>query len=158
MSTIPRSLRTIALVISLLLSSTVAEAELFRVALSTKDFGYLPLYVGMRSGLFAQEGLEVQWIVVNSNVVVTALIAGEIDVAGIAGSSMRAAARGAPLKANFFPYDKSLFVLMGSPGIKRVQDLKGKVIGTTDRARPPRSPPAWSCSIMAWIPKKMSRS
>ena len=69
--------------------------------------------------------------VVNSNVVVTALLAGEIDVAGIAGSSMRAAARGAPLKANFFPYDKSLFVLMGAPGIKRVQDLKGKVIGTT---------------------------
>ena len=131
MSAIDRSLHTIALVISLLLSSTDAGAELFRVALSTKDFGYLPLYVGIRSGLFAQEGLEVQWIVVNSNVVVTALIAGEIDVAGIAGSSMRAAARGAPLKANFFPYDKSLFVLMGAPGIKRVQDLKGKVIGTT---------------------------
>ncbi len=126
-----RSLRAIALVISLLLSSTDAGAELFRVALSTKDFGYLPLYLGIRSGLFAQEGLEVQWIVVNSSVVVTALIAGEIDVAGIAGSSMRAAARGAPLKANFFPYDKSLFVLMGAPGIKRVQDLKGKVIGTT---------------------------
>ncbi len=107
------------------------RAELFRVALSTKDFGYLPLYVGMRAGLFAQENLEIQWIVVNSNVVVTALLAGEIDVAGIAGSSMRAAARGAPLKANFFPYDKSLFVLMGAPSIKRVQDLKGKVIGTT---------------------------
>jgi ABC-type nitrate/sulfonate/bicarbonate transport system substrate-binding protein len=44
---------------------------------------------------------------------------------------MRAAARGAPLKANFFPYSKSLFVLMGSPDTKRVQDLKGKVIGTT---------------------------
>ena len=75
--------------------------------------------------------MEIQWIVVNSNVVVTALIAGEIDVAGIAGSSMRAAARGAPLKAIFFPYDKSLFVLMGAPKIKRVQDLKGKVIGTS---------------------------
>jgi NitT/TauT family transport system substrate-binding protein len=107
------------------------RAELFRVALSTKDFGYLPLFVGMRSGYFAQEGLEIQWIVVNSSVVVSALLAGEIDVAGIAGSSMRAAARGAPLKANFFPYNKSLFVLMGAPGIKRVQDLKGKVIGTT---------------------------
>lgn len=106
-------------------------AELLRVALSTKDFGYLPLFVGMRSGMFAQENLEIQWIQVGSNVVVTALIAGEIDVAGIAGSSMRAAARGAPLKANFFPYDKSLFVFMGAPGIKRVQDLKGKVIGTT---------------------------
>ena len=126
-----RMLRIVALGIGLFLFSTNARAELFRVALSTKDFGYLPLFVGIRSGLFAQEGLEIQWIVVNSNVVVTALIAGEIDVAGIAGSSMRAAARGAPLKANFFPYDKSLFVLMGAPGIKRVQDLKGKVIGTT---------------------------
>jgi len=124
-------LPTAAFGIVLVLISINAQAELFRVALSTKDFGYLPLYVGMRSGLFSQEGLEIQWIVVNSNVVVTALIAGEIDVAGIAGSSMRAAARGAPLKANFFPYDKSLFVLMGAPGIKRVQDLKGKVIGTT---------------------------
>ena len=124
-------LRIVTLGIGLVLFSTNARAELFRVALSTKDFGYLPLFVGMRSGLFAQEGLEIQWIVVNSNVVVTALIAGEIDVAGIAGSSMRAAARGAALKANFFPYDKSLFVLMGASGIKRVQDLKGKVIGTT---------------------------
>ena len=131
MITLSPLLRIVALGIGLVLFSTNARAELFRVALSTKDFGYLPLFVGIRSGLFAQEGLETQWIVVNSNVVVTALIAGEIDVAGIAGSSMRAAARGAPLKANFFPYDKSLFVLMGAPGIKRVQDLKGKVIGTT---------------------------
>jgi NitT/TauT family transport system substrate-binding protein len=107
------------------------SAEVYRVALSTKDFGYLPLFVGIRSGFFAQEGLEIQWIVVHSNVVVTAMLAGEIDVAAVAGSSMRAAARGAPLKAIYFPYDKSLFVLMGAPGIKRVQDLKGKVIGTS---------------------------
>jgi ABC-type nitrate/sulfonate/bicarbonate transport system substrate-binding protein len=118
-------------VITLLFRPWEVRSELFRVALSTKDFGYLPLFVGIRSGMFAQENLEIQWIQVGSNVVVTALIAGEIDVAGIAGSSMRAAARGAALKANFFPYDKSLFVLMGAPGIKRVQDLKGKVIGTT---------------------------
>ena len=68
-----------------------ANAELFRIALSTRDFGYLPLYVGMRTGLFAQENLEIQWIQVGSSVVVTALLAGEIDAAGIAGSAMRAA-------------------------------------------------------------------
>ena len=126
-----RILLTALLAATFVYSARNLHAELFRVALSTKDFGYLPLFVGMRSGLFAQENLEVQWIVVNSNVVVTALLAGEIDVAGIAGSSMRAAARGAPLKANFFPYYKSLFVFVGAPEIKRVQDLKGKVIGTT---------------------------
>jgi ABC-type nitrate/sulfonate/bicarbonate transport system substrate-binding protein len=108
-----------------------ANAETVRVALSTKDFGYLPLFVGMRSGIFAQEGLDIQWIQVSTNVVITALLSGEIDVAGVAGSSMRASARGAPLKANFFPYSKSLFVLMGAPDIKRVQDLRGKIIGTT---------------------------
>lgn len=107
------------------------NAELLRVALSTKDFGYLPLFVGMRSGIFAQEGLDIQWIQVSTNVVVSALLSGEIDVAGIAGSSMRASARGAPLKANFFPYSKSLFVLMGAPEIKKVQDLRGKIVGTT---------------------------
>jgi ABC-type nitrate/sulfonate/bicarbonate transport system substrate-binding protein len=116
---------------AMLFTPRFADAELLRVALSTKDFGYLPLYVGMRSGMFAQEGLEIQWIQVSTNVVVTALLAGEIDVAGIAGSSMRASARGAPLKANFFPYSRSLFVLMGAPEIKKVRDLKGKVIGTT---------------------------
>lgn len=122
----------VALILALyLLSPAISNAEQFRVALSTKDFGYLPLFVGIRAGFFAQENLDIQWIVVNSNVVVTALLAGEIDVAGIAGSSMRAASRGAPLKANFFPFYKSLFVLLGAPEIKRVQDLKGKVIGTT---------------------------
>ncbi len=120
----------LALVVGIL-APRFGNAESLRVALSTKDFGYLPLFVGMRSGMFAQEGLDIQWIQVSTNVVVTALLSGEIDVAGIAGSSMRAAARGAPLKANFFPYSKSLFVLMGAPEIKRVQDLRGKIIGTT---------------------------
>lgn len=119
------------LAISIFAPSSPVQAEQFRIALSTKDFGYLPLFVGMRTGMFAQENLEIQWIQVGSSVVVTALLAGEIDVAGIAGSAMRAAARGAPLKAILFPYNRSLFVLMGAPGIKRVQDLKGKIIGTT---------------------------
>jgi len=105
--------------------------ERLRVALSTKDFGYLPLFVGIRAGLFSEEGLEVQWIQVATNVVITALIGGELDVAASAGSAMRAATRGAALKAIFFPYNKSTFVLIGSPEIKRVQELKGKVIGIT---------------------------
>jgi ABC-type nitrate/sulfonate/bicarbonate transport system substrate-binding protein len=106
-------------------------ADRIRVALPDKSFGQLPLFIGIRSGLFKDEGLEVQWILIRSNVVAPALIAGEIDVAAAAGSTMRVAARGAPLKAFFFPFYKSTFVFVGAPEIKRVQDLKGKVIGTT---------------------------
>jgi ABC-type nitrate/sulfonate/bicarbonate transport system substrate-binding protein len=108
-----------------------ATLERVRVALSTKDYGYLPLFVGMRAGLFKEEGLEVQWLVVNTSIVVTALMGGELDVAGAAGSAMRAAARGAPLKGIFFTHQRSTFVLIGAPEIKKVQDLKGKVIGIT---------------------------
>ncbi len=120
-----------SLALAIVAPTIPAEAQPFRIALSTRDFGYMPLYVAQRAGFFAQENLDVQWIQVGSSVVVTALLAGEIDVAGIAGSSMRAAARGAPLKAILFPYNRSLFGLMGAPSIKRVQDLKGKIIGTT---------------------------
>ncbi|HEY2988565.1 MAG TPA: ABC transporter substrate-binding protein [Candidatus Binatia bacterium] len=111
--------------------SQAAALDRVRVALSTKDYGYLPLFVGMRAGLFKEEGLEVQWLVVNTSVVITALMAGELDVAGAAGSSMRAATRGAPLKAIFFTHQRCTFVLIGAPEIKKVQDLKGKVIGIT---------------------------
>jgi NitT/TauT family transport system substrate-binding protein len=102
-----------------------------RVALPDKSFGQLPLFIGIRSGLFRGEGLEVQWILIRSNLIAPALIGGEIDVAAAAGSTMRVAVRGAPLKAIFFPFYKSTFVLVGAPEIKRVQDLKGKVIGVS---------------------------
>lgn len=124
-----RSLILLTVAASLAASRDVGGAERIRIGLSTKDFGYLPLFVGIRAGYFADEGLDPQWIVVRSNVTTSALIAGELDVAASAGSAMRTAARGADLKAIYFPYQRCTFVLMGAPGIKTVQDLKGKVIG-----------------------------
>jgi ABC-type nitrate/sulfonate/bicarbonate transport system substrate-binding protein len=124
-----RTLILLAVTVSLLASGDVGGAERVPIGLSTKDFGYLPLFVGIRAGYFADEGLDAQWILVRSNVTTAALIAGELDVAASAGSAMRTAARGADLKAIYFPYQRCTFVLMGAPGIKTVQDLKGKVIG-----------------------------
>jgi NitT/TauT family transport system substrate-binding protein len=137
-----KSLRTIAILVVAIFvlagglvcfstSTPAVGADWIRVALPDKSFGQLPLFIGIRAGLFKDEGLEVQWIVIRSNVIAPALIAGEIDVAAAAGSTMRVAARGAPLKAIFFPFYKSTFDLVGAPEIKRVQDLKGKVVGVT---------------------------
>jgi len=66
-------------------------------------------------------------------------MAGEIDVAGIAGSSMRAAARGAPLKANFFPYHKSLFVLLGAPTSSVFKICAARSSAPPAPGRPPKS-------------------
>lgn len=111
--------------------TTAAAAERVRVGLTTKDFGYLPLFVGMRAGYFTSENIDLQWIQVRSNVATSALIAGELDIAASAGSAMRTATRGAPLRAIFFPYQRCTFVLMGAPQIKTVGDLKGKIIGNS---------------------------
>jgi NitT/TauT family transport system substrate-binding protein len=112
-------------------ATALLAADRMRVALPDKSFGQLPLFIGIRSGLFRDESLEIQWILIRSNAIAPALIGGEIDVAAAAGSTMRIAARGAPLKAIFFPFYKSTFVFMGAPEIKRVQDLRGKKIGVT---------------------------
>jgi len=133
-SLVPRTIFFLLFVTGMICLFGVRDApaiDRIRVALTTKDFGYLPLFVGMRAGFFADEGLDLQWIQVRSNVTTSALIAGEIDVAASAGSAMRVAARGAALRAIFFPYYKCTFVLMGAPEIKTVQDLKGKVIGNS---------------------------
>lgn len=85
----------------------------------------------MRAGYFTSENIDLQWIQVRSNVATSALIAGELDIAASAGSAMRTATRGAPLRAIFFPYQRCTFVLMGAPQIKTVGDLKGKIIGNS---------------------------
>jgi ABC-type nitrate/sulfonate/bicarbonate transport system substrate-binding protein len=129
-STVRNSFLAILIAFALAQSGGLVQAaDKIRVALTTKDFGYLPFFVGQRGGIFADEGLEVQWIQVRSNITTSALMGGEIDVAASAGSAMRVAARGAPLRAIFFPYYKCTFVLMGAPEIKTVPELRGKVIG-----------------------------
>ena len=96
-------------------------------AISTPDFGYLPLYVARSKGFFKDEGLDLKVIVVNSRVSVPALISNEIHF-GIGGPSMTAAIRGAPLKAVFFIYNTSTFQFTVRPEIRSPSDLRGKTI------------------------------
>lgn len=96
-------------------------------SISTPDFGYLPTYVARAKGFFTDERLDVKVIVMNSRVSVPALISGEIHF-GVAGPSITAALRGAPLKAVFFVYNTSTFQFTVRPEIRRPEDLKGKTI------------------------------
>src|SRR5262249_27494047 len=98
----------------------------------------------MRAGIFSDEDLDLQWIQVRSNVTTSALIAGEIDVSASAGSAMRVAARGAAIKAIFFPYYKCTFVLMGARRTSKVyRTSREKSSATMPPAAPPNWPPTW---------------
>lgn len=101
-------------------------------ALPVASIGYAAAYVAQAMGYYQQEGLDVQTPSLNSDAAVAGLLNGDVQFA-VAGSGLRAAMAGAPLKAVLFSYDKDLFELMAPANIQTIQDLKGKVVGTSAR-------------------------
>ena len=60
------------------------------------------------------------------------LVSGEVDYSGAGGTGMRAALRGAPIKAVMFQTEKVTWYLIAAPEIAKAADLKGKrvAVGT----------------------------
>jgi NitT/TauT family transport system substrate-binding protein len=110
-----------------------------RVATAAVDFGYLPLFIGMEKGLFAEEGLEIEYTAMQAQTSTAALIAGELEI-GPDGGAGRAAAQGAPLRTFVWLYKGTTFQLMVAPEIRTPEDLIGKTVaisshgGTQDLA------------------------
>lgn len=75
-------------------------ADKLKVVLSSTSFAWLPLYVADGAGFFKNEGLEVEIVNVKDGaVVVTAILNGDADVAGVGGNSVFAArAAGQPVR------------------------------------------------------------
>jgi NitT/TauT family transport system substrate-binding protein len=88
------------LVAGLLAASGAQAADKLKVVLSSTSFAWLPLYVADGAGLFAKENLEVEIInVKDGTVVVTAILNGDADIAGVGGNAVFASrAAGQPVK------------------------------------------------------------
>jgi NitT/TauT family transport system substrate-binding protein len=76
----------------MLLAGHAQAADKLKVVLSSTSFAWLPLYVADGAGLFAKEGLEVEIVnVKDGTVVVTAILNGDADLAGVGGNAVFAA-------------------------------------------------------------------
>lgn len=84
----------------LLAAGTAQAADKLKVVISSTSFAWLPLYVADGAGLFAKENLDVEIVNVKDGaVVVTAILNGDADVAGVGGNSVFASrAAGQPVK------------------------------------------------------------
>jgi NitT/TauT family transport system substrate-binding protein len=88
--------------VALLAGTNAAQAaDKLKVVVSSTSFAWLPLYVADGAGFFTKEGLDVEIVNVKDGaVVVTAILNGDADVAGVGGNSVFAArAAGQPVKA-----------------------------------------------------------
>ena len=88
----------------------------------------MPLYYGQEKGFFAQEGLDLQVLVVRGIVGVSSLMSGEIDVTCHAGSGFSAALRGVPVKVISVTRDRPIHELIVGAAINQPAEMKGKSI------------------------------
>jgi len=121
----------IVLAFGVIFFASTACAEPVRVAMPSKSLTFLNYYLAAKFGLFKNEALEVSLPVGKADVQLTAVVTGEMEYIAAAGTVLRGAASGLPIKALMFTLDKPIFHMMTRPEIKRIQDLKGKAVAVT---------------------------
>jgi len=120
------------LVLSLLVAVFLdagAEAEKIRTSVPGLNLNYLSIFSADARGFFRDEGLENETIVIGGPAGIAALISGDVDYSGAGGSGLRAAVKGAPLKAIMYQTERPTWYLIVHPSISQVADLRGKKIG-----------------------------
>lgn len=119
----------IAVVAFSALLSTTAHAEKIRTAIPAANLNYLTVYSADERKFFRDEGFDNETIAIGGPAGIAALVSGDVDFSGAGGSGLRAAVRGAPLKAIFYQTEKPTWYLVVHPTIASAADLKGKKIG-----------------------------
>jgi ABC-type nitrate/sulfonate/bicarbonate transport system substrate-binding protein len=115
-----------------LLTIGTASAETVRTVIPRSTLNYLSVPVAEVKGYFRDQGLENQTIVIPGSTAIAALVSGNVDYSGAGGTGMRAALRGAPIKAVMFQTEKVTWYLLAASDIQKLSDLKGKrvAVGT----------------------------
>ncbi|HVO92099.1 MAG TPA: ABC transporter substrate-binding protein [Terriglobales bacterium] len=121
------------LVIVLYFSPVCAQEKIaFPVAASTKTAGYSPLWAGVKQGFFAQEGLNVQPVVIRgSDRSIQALVGGSVYAALLAPDApMVAADRGLDATIIAGNTQRLAHWIVGGKTYKTFDDLRGATVGT----------------------------
>jgi NitT/TauT family transport system substrate-binding protein len=104
-----------------------------RIAAGGTGFNFLPIYVAERRGLFAKNGIEVQTTLLPSVDKATAAVKeGEGDIAITPPEgAIRNAVAGGNLRVIAANVNRLPLSLISHPRFKRIEDLKGAVLGTS---------------------------
>ncbi len=99
----------------------------------------LPFVIAEERGFFKGEGLNTVVVVMQNQVVVTGVASKNVDYGGTFSNFVGAALAGLPVKIVMSVMDGSDHVLVTAPAIKRVEDLKGKIVGISSFGGTPHS-------------------
>jgi NitT/TauT family transport system substrate-binding protein len=99
-----------------------------KIGSATPSLSYLPAQVALKRGFFEEEGLAAEFVQVNGNAFIPALLSGEIDLTTNLSSIGAHAGQGGESKIVQFHAVKLQHVLVVRPDITDVQQLSGKRI------------------------------
>jgi ABC-type nitrate/sulfonate/bicarbonate transport system substrate-binding protein len=109
--------------------SVAAQAKTIVIATSSVTLTNTPIWVGINKNYFDEAGLNVQFIVMRSDLAVKGLITGDVDYMQSSSSVLRAAVAGAPVATILGVYNRTFFDLVVRPEIRSLNDLRGKPVG-----------------------------
>ena len=118
-------------VLFLFIAATIGQSKDINIGWSgVGSWTTLPYVVAKEKGFFEKEGLKVQLITFRgTNLMLTALLAGELDYATILPFLTGASARGLPVKILAAVTKSSSYVMLSRPEIDSVKALRGKKLG-----------------------------
>jgi NitT/TauT family transport system substrate-binding protein len=114
-------------------SPVPAQLKKIRFSASSIAVTELQFKIAQLKGIYRDEGLDLETILIRGAVGLQALLGGSVDYSSAAGALIAAAVRGVPVKLVLIVNSKPQFDLVGQPEIKTIQQLKGKFIGLSSR-------------------------
>jgi NitT/TauT family transport system substrate-binding protein len=123
--------RLVACCLALLLLSSISIAAEGKILVSapSKSLTWFPAALAKEKGFYRDEGLDVDFVVMNPRLALQAVISGDAAYTTALGSTIRAAVRGLPVRVVLTICEKPHFALIAKPGISAVEQLRGKIVG-----------------------------
>lgn len=126
------SLGVASFALSLLLPALLfSQTPRVFISSSSKTLSWFPIFMAKEKGFYKDEGLDVDFIIMNNRLALQALVAGDLAYTTAVGSVVRGALRGLPMRVVMTLSEQPNFALIAKPGIKSIDGLKGKVLGVT---------------------------
>lgn len=112
-------------------SKPAQKLERIKLQLPSKAAPLMNFGLGQEKGIFEQEAINLEQIVIKAALAPAALLAGEIDYSAMGTAMMESGLGGLPVKQILNMRSKVLLRLLAGQGINSAADLKGKVVAVT---------------------------
>ena len=118
------------LAVAMSASDAVSQQKKVRMGISALSAVYTTSYIAKDTGLFKKHGLDVELILIDTGPTVHALIAGDLQVAGVGGSRViSSAVEGSGLRLLAATNNRMPYKLIVPAGVRTPSQLMGKKVG-----------------------------